>query len=208
MSDLVETARVRGRRWPPFRMAWEERDRHRWVGPLAAVGLMSGGLLAVLGLPPVDLHGPLHYAGVMDPLCGATRGVHAAMLGDIGEAWRYNPLSLVLVLGAVGALLREAIGRLRGRWPNLRVTYRRAAVAAGVALLAALEANQQAHADLLRSGPGTAPSAWLLLSITLPLAAAVVLLTLLLIRRAGRRPHPPTPPFHAGARSRTGGPRG
>ncbi|MGC5041333.1 hypothetical protein ACPXCS_37860 [Streptomyces sp. DT190] len=129
------------------------------------------------------------------------------MLGDIGDAWRYTPLSLVLVLGAAGALLREAIGRLRGRWPNLRVTHRRTAVAAGVALLAALEANQQAHADLLRTGPGTAPSAWLLLSITLPLAAAVVLLTLLLIRRAGRRPHPPTTPFRAGARSRTGGPR-
>lgn len=187
---MNEAARVRGLRWPAVRMVWEECDRHRWAGPLAVVGLVSGGLLALLGLPPVDLHGPPHYAGVMDPLCGATRGMHAAMLGDFAEAWRYNPLSLVLVLGAAGALLREAAGRLRGRWPNLRVTHRRTVVVAVVALLAALEANQQAHADLLRSGPGSTPSAWLLLSITLPLGAAVALLALCLVRRAGRAPNP------------------
>ncbi len=61
---------------------------------------------------------------------------------------------------------------------------------AALALLAALEANQQAHADLLRSGPGSTPSAWLLLSITLPLGAVVVLLVLL-VRRAGHAPRPP-----------------
>nr|WP_258404881.1 DUF2752 domain-containing protein [Streptomyces sp. F2] len=195
-------ARVKGRRWLPFRMVREGHDRHRWAGPLAAVGLVSGGLLAVLGLPPVDLHGPPHYAGVMDPLCGATRGVHAAMLGDFGGAWRYNPLSLVLVLGAAGLLLREAAGRLRGRWLNFRVAHQWTAVVVGLALLAALEANQQAHADLLRSGPGSTPSAWLLLSITMPLGAAVVLLVLLLVRRADNAPHRPN------TLSRSEGPHG
>ena len=202
MSDHVGASSVEGRRWLLFRMVREGSDRHRWAGPLAAVGLVSGGLLAVLGLPLVDLHGPPHYAGVMDPLCGATRGVHAAMLGDFGEAWRYNPLSLVLVVGAAGALLREAVGLLRGRWLNLRVTHRWTAVVFGFVLLAALEANQQAHADLLRSGSGSTPSAWLLLSITLPLGAAVVLLVLLLVRRAGHAPHSPT------THSRADGPHG
>ena len=203
MSDLVGASSVEGRRWLPFQMVREGHDRHRWAGPLAAVGLVSGGLLAVLGLPPVDLHGPPHYAGVMDPLCGATRGVHAAMLGDLGEAWRYNPLSLVLVLGAAGALLREAVGRLRGRWLNLRVIHRWTLVVVGLTLLAALEANQQAHADLLRSGPGSTPSAWLL-----PLGAAVVLLAQLLVRRAGHAPHAPTTLSSRRARSRTDGPHG
>ena len=206
MSDLVGAARRDGWRWLPFRMVREAHDRHRWAGPLAAVGLMSGGLLAVLGLPPVDLHGPPHYAGVMDPLCGATRGVHATMLGDFGKAWLYNPLSLVLVVGAVGALLREAVGRLRGRWLNLRVTHRWTTVVVGLALLAALEANQQAHADLLRSEPGSTASAWLLLSISLPLGAAVVLLVVLLVRRAGHTPHSPTTHSRTGIRSRTDGP--
>lgn len=186
MSDLVESTRGRGRQWPPFRVVWEGHDRHRWAGPLAAVGLVAGVVLAVLGLPPVDLHSPLHNAGVMDPLCGATRGVHAAMLGDFGTAWRYNPLSLVLVAGAAVAVLREAVGRLRGRWPNFQTTHRRTVILTSIVLGVALEANQQAHADLLRSTPGSEPSAWLLLSITLPLAGAVVLLALLLVRRAGR----------------------
>ncbi|MEU0680146.1 MULTISPECIES: DUF2752 domain-containing protein [Streptomyces] len=208
MGDLVGAANTEGRRWLPFRMVREGHDRHRWAGPLAAVGLVSGALLAVLGLPPVDLHGPPHYAGVMDPLCGATRGVHAAMLGDFGEAWRYNPLSLVLVLGAAGALLREAVGRLRGRWLNLQVTHRWTAVVVGLTLLAVLEANQQAHADLLRSEPGSTPSVWLLLSIALPLGAAVVVLVLLLARRAGHTPHPPTTHSRTEPRSRTDGPHG
>ncbi|EGG44420.1 hypothetical protein SGM_5235 [Streptomyces griseoaurantiacus M045] len=174
-------------RWSlPLRVDWQERDRHRWAGRLAAVGLAAGALLAVLGLPPVDLHSPLHYTGVMAPTCGATRGVHAAMLGHFGEAWRYNPLSLVLVVGAVGLVLRELIGRVRGRWLNVRVTRRRAVVMTGVALLVVLEANQQVHADLLRTNPSAAPSAWLLLPVTLPLAAAVVVLAVVLVRRAGR----------------------
>jgi hypothetical protein len=185
MSDAA-SVQARGWRWLPLRTVWEGRDRHRWAGPLAAFGLVAGALLVVLGLPPLDLHGPLHYAGVMDPLCGATRGVHAAMRADFGQAWRYNPISVVLVLGAAGAVLREVVGRLRGRWLSIRTNHRKTVVVAGVVLLVALEANQQAHANLLRSGPGSTPSAWLLLSVTMPLAAAVVLLTLLLVRRAGR----------------------
>ncbi|MEU9207728.1 DUF2752 domain-containing protein [Streptomyces sp. NPDC048415] len=185
MRDAV-SARSRGRWWLPFRMVWEDGDQHRWAGPLAVVGLAVGALLAVLGLPPVDLHGPLHYAGVMAPLCGATRGVHAAMRGDLATGWRYNPLSIVLVMGAAAAVLREAVGRLRGRWLNVRVTHRKAAVVTGGALLAVLEVNQQEHADLLRTGSDAAPSAWLLLSVTMPLAAGIVLLTVLVVRRVNR----------------------
>jgi hypothetical protein len=57
-----------------FRVVWEPVDRHRWAGLLAVAGLAAGGAMAIFGLPPVDLHGPLHYAGIMDPLCGGHVG--------------------------------------------------------------------------------------------------------------------------------------
>jgi len=55
--------------WPrlPLRLHWQPTDRHP--------------VLAAVGLPPVDLHGPLHYLGVMDPLCGMTRGTVAVLRG-------------------------------------------------------------------------------------------------------------------------------
>ncbi|MFR9796400.1 DUF2752 domain-containing protein [Streptomyces sp. MS06] len=187
MSEAAASGAERSGRWPPVRVEWDDRDRHRWVGPLAAVGLVAGAALALFGLPPVDLHTPLHYAGVMTPMCGATRGIHAALLGRLGDAWRYNPLSVVLVLGAAAALLREAVGRQRGRWVNLRLTHRPTAYVAGALLLVALEAHQQAHADLLRSGAAARPPAWLLLPIALPVTAAVTLLVLSLVRRAAVR---------------------
>lgn len=76
--------------------------------------------MAIFGLPPVDVHGPLHYLGIMDPLCGVTRGTRLAMLGHLGQAWRYNPLSVVLVAGACAIVLRQALGLATGRWLNLQ----------------------------------------------------------------------------------------
>ncbi|WP_157840049.1 DUF2752 domain-containing protein [Streptomyces megasporus] len=152
---------------------------------MAAVGITAGAVMAVVGLPPVDLHGPLHYLGVMGPLCGGTRGVHAMMSGQWDEAWRYNPLSLVLVPGAVLALVRETVGRVSGRWLNLRVTHRRAALVLGLLPAAALTINQQAHADLLRTGPesGT-PTGLLLYAAAVPPIVTVVAVRLCLRRRS------------------------
>ena len=48
-----------------------------------------------------DLHGPLHYLGVMDPLWGATRGVRWSSRGDLTGAWRYDPAVIGLSVGAV-----------------------------------------------------------------------------------------------------------
>ncbi|MFF4606988.1 DUF2752 domain-containing protein [Streptomyces sp. NPDC001339] len=121
---------------------------------------MAGAAMALFGLPPIDLHGPPHRAGVMGPLCGGTRGVHAAMLGHFGEAWRYNPLSVVLVAGALTVVVREVVGRLGGRWLNLRVRRRPMTVLA-LTLLVALTVRQQAYADLLRVDPHAETHAWL-----------------------------------------------
>lgn len=166
----------------PCHLAWERRDRHRWAGPLAVGGLLAGALTALFGLPPVDLHEPWHYAGVMGPLCGATRGVRAFLHGDIGEAWRYNPLSFVLVAGAASALAREAVGRIRGRWLNLRIRRPLPLLITGLVLTVALAARQQANADLLRtSTDGGLPTGLLLYAAALPVVA--VALSVAMVRR-------------------------
>jgi hypothetical protein len=134
----------------PGRLRWEQADRHPTLAPLAAAGLLAAGVLAVLGLPPVDLHGPLHRLGIMDPLCGMTRGTVAVLHGRLGLAVAYNPASPLLVVGAVLELGRWLVGRLTGRW--LDATLRRTPLTVGIAaaLVLALWANQQAHAALLR----------------------------------------------------------
>ena len=75
----------------------DSADAHRALTWPALLGVVAGTSLAVLGLPTADLHGPLHYVGLMDPLCGATRGVRLAFLGDLSGAWRSNPQSTTLI---------------------------------------------------------------------------------------------------------------
>ena len=127
----------------PVRVSVAANDEHPWLGVLATIGLVAGALLAVFGLPPVDLHGPLHYLGIMDPLCGGTRGVHAALRGEFGQAWRYNPLSLPLLAGAVLVLARQAAGMLTGRWLTIHLTRPRTVLITAIALGLLLEINQQ-----------------------------------------------------------------
>jgi hypothetical protein len=134
----------------PLRLRWEREDRHPTLAPLAAAGLLAAAVLAVVGLPPVDLHGPLHRLGIMDPLCGMTRGTVALLRGQLGQAVAYNPASPLLVAGALLALGRWLVGRLTGRW--LDATLRRTPLTVGLAaaMVLALWVNQQAHAALLR----------------------------------------------------------
>ena len=46
---------------------WEAHDRHPTTTRLVVIGIPLLILLAVVGLPPVDIHGPLHYLGIMGP---------------------------------------------------------------------------------------------------------------------------------------------
>jgi hypothetical protein len=89
-----------GRPRLPVRLRWARADRHPTLAPLAAAGLLAAGLLAVVGLPPVDLHRPLHHLGIMDPLCGMTRGTVALLRGQLGQAVAYNPASPLLGMTA------------------------------------------------------------------------------------------------------------
>src|SRR6266536_2829238 len=75
------------------RLAWAPVDHHRRLTHLAVGGLLAGAILAVTGPPPLDLHGPLHYLGIMDPGCGMTRGVLWTLRGRLDRAWAYNPAS-------------------------------------------------------------------------------------------------------------------
>lgn len=136
-------------------LAIHDRDTQpAWTG-IAAVTLLGAGLLAVFGLPSADLHGPLHYLGVMDPLCGGTRSVYLTVQGNLSEAVGYNPAGPIVLAAAVTMVARAVVGRVFHRWLNIRIPSRILLPVALVALVA-LEVNQQLHADLLTQ-PWVAP---------------------------------------------------
>ena len=143
----------------PVRLAIDARDRYRWI-TLASIGLLAiAGGIAALGLPPVDLHGPNHWFGIMDPLCGGTRAARYTALGEWGLAWKYNPLGILTVV-AVGLLvLRAGVGVLTRHWIALDITWTRrgrwAAVTVAALLVIALEIRQQGRAELLMAGTFT-----------------------------------------------------
>lgn len=137
-------------------LTWEPKDHHRWVTGIALVGLLIAAAMALFGLPPVDLHPPIHRLGIMDPLCGGTRAARFAAQGRLTQAWRYNPLGIAVVLGALLALLRTGVGLWTHRWVTMRVAWtpkrRRVVMVVVILLVGALEIRQQMRADLLISG--------------------------------------------------------
>ena len=143
----------------PVRLAIEARDRYRWI-TLASIGLLAiAGGMAALGLPPVDLHGPNHWFGIMDPLCGGTRAARYTATGEWGLAWKYNPLGILTVVAVALLVLRASIGVLTRHWIALDITWTRrgrwAAVTVAALLVIALEIRQQGRAELLMAGTFT-----------------------------------------------------
>lgn len=138
---------------PWVRVGWSSTDAMRIVTVGGAVGLAAAVAMAVFGLPPVDLHGPLHRMGIMDPLCGGTRSARLTAQGRLGEAWTYNPVGIAATVAAAAAVGRVIIGVAARRWVNVQISWtsRRARVAAVVlvALLVLLEIRQQGRVDLL-----------------------------------------------------------
>ncbi|HEX6758829.1 MAG TPA: DUF2752 domain-containing protein [Propionibacteriaceae bacterium] len=140
-------------RQPWLRWSWAPGDDHPMITALAVVGVAVAMLMAVFGLPPVDVHGPLHYLGIMDPLCGGTRAARYTMLGEWRQAWRYNPLGIVAVLGSAALVGRCLIGAITGRWLTATIAWTprrvRLVVVVVVVLLALLEVRQQLLVHLL-----------------------------------------------------------
>lgn len=137
----------------PWRWSYPPRDPWSALTWAAVAGLSAAALMAVAGLPPVDLHGVAHRFGVMDPLCGGTRAVRLAARGQWADSWTYNPIGIPLVLGATVILARGALGWATGRWVTLHVTLsarqRRGLKVLAAVGVVALGVNQQAHAALL-----------------------------------------------------------
>jgi hypothetical protein len=130
-------------------LSWQDHDRHTWLAPVALAGLAVAVLFAFVGLPPVSIHGPLHFLGVMDPLCGMTRGTVAALRGDVARAVWFNPASPLVPIGGTLVLLRWAYGKRTRRWLSARLVTRRLPLGLGIAVVLALEVNQQLHAERL-----------------------------------------------------------
>ena len=134
---------------------WSDRDRMRLVTVVGVSGVIAAAAMAMFGLPPIDLHPPLHRLGIMDPLCGGTRAARLTMQGRLGAAWAYNPLGIVATVAAVAAVARVVIGVATRHWVNLRINWsprsRRLALALLILATIALEVRQQGQADLLTS---------------------------------------------------------
>jgi hypothetical protein len=137
----------RGRLQPWW--SWQDRDQALTLTATVMVGCLAATALALFGLPPVDLHGPWHYVGVMDPLCGMTRAVRLLALGHIRRAVAYNPASPLLGIFGVVVLLRAGIGWTRGQWLRLEVHPAPWTLTALALLVGLLWAHQQTHAALL-----------------------------------------------------------
>lgn len=139
--------------WFGLEVSWAPRDRWRTLTVLATVGVLLATGMAMFGLPPVDLHGPVHRAGLMDPFCGGTRATRFAARGQFGRAWTYNPLGIAVVLGAAALLVRAMVGVIYRRWLTIDLQLgprgRRLVVALVVLLVVALEIRQQSRVDLL-----------------------------------------------------------
>ncbi|HVL03358.1 MAG TPA: DUF2752 domain-containing protein [Acidimicrobiales bacterium] len=135
---------------PPIRLSLDERDQNRPLLAVALLGVATALVLAIFGLPGADLHGPLHRAGIMDPFCGGTRALRLAARGDIAGSLWWNPLSLILLAGALAFLVRTAVGLTLHRWLNATVVWsdRRLWLVLGFVALA-LEARQQSMREVL-----------------------------------------------------------
>ena len=98
---------------------------------------MASWLRLGLPTPPCPLHA---ITGIPCPTCGATRGVRCLIHGDWGDAFLWNPL---LMMGLLGAVLYTfyagvvVLGRLpRLRWESLPRRSIRAVRIAAIGLVA------------------------------------------------------------------------
>lgn len=66
--------------------------------------------------PTIDLHGPLHRFGIMDPFCGGTRATFLLASGDFAAAAEYNPAVFPLALSLAALTVRVLLGVTSGIW--------------------------------------------------------------------------------------------
>ncbi|WP_281379697.1 DUF2752 domain-containing protein [Flexivirga oryzae] len=137
----------------PVSIRIDRSDQMLVLSITGIAGLVVAVTMAIFGLPPVDIHSPFHYAGIMDPLCGGTRAARLTAQGNLQAAWRYNPLGVLATVAAALALVRLLVGLATHRWIGVRFAWtprrRRIAYAIAIAAMVVLELRQQGRADLL-----------------------------------------------------------
>lgn len=134
-------------------MRREGHDRHPIATRLALIGVPLVIVLGLVGLPPIDIHGPLHYVGVMGPTCGMTRGVMWAARGDLLCAWQFNPASLLVIPTMAGLVARAVYRMISGRWLNVAIRWRPWLWVIPAVLLLLLSIRQQLNVELLLNNP-------------------------------------------------------
>ena len=128
-------------------VAVESTDRMAWLTWLTLVTVGVGVICAAIGHIPVDLPMPTHLIGMVTPTCGLTRGTVAILRGHWSLALRYNPVSFLVPVGILAAVVRIMVGRLvHHGWLNVRFHPTRLAWAIGGVLFVALGVYQQSHA--------------------------------------------------------------
>jgi Na+/H+ antiporter NhaC len=78
-----------------------------------------------------------------------TRGVIAMLHAQPGLAMAYNPASPLVIVAALAVVVRAGVGRLTGRWLDLRLRPTRMFWLLAAILLLLLWVDQQRHAALL-----------------------------------------------------------
>jgi hypothetical protein len=132
---------------------WETHDRHPTTTKLAIIGIPIAAIVAIVGLPPVDFHGPLHYLGIMGPSCGMTRGVMWTVRGDLARAWQFNPASLLVIPSVVALTGRSVYARVTGQWLNLHLRWRPWLWILPAVLIVLLSIRQQLNVEFLLANP-------------------------------------------------------
>lgn len=127
--------------------AVEGTDRMGWLTWLTLTAVGVGMIFATIGHIPFDLPMPTHLIGMVTPTCGLTRGTVAILRGHWSLALRYNPVSFLVPVAILAALVRVVIGRVVDHgWLNVRFHPTRLAWAIGAVLFMALGVYQQSHA--------------------------------------------------------------
>lgn len=84
--------------------------------PLRAAGLLLVPVAIALSILPVDPIPPCPLrtlTGIPCPLCGSTRGVIAAVHGQVGHALALNPASIAVLVLAVLLVVGWRVERIR-----------------------------------------------------------------------------------------------
>jgi len=93
-------------------------ERALWVAlgvlglSFAAFSLKQNGPAGLPWMPPCLFN---RLTGLLCPGCGMTRATWAGFNGNVAQAFRFNPLGMILLPLAALALTIEVIGWVRGR---------------------------------------------------------------------------------------------